>query len=95
MKRLTRDDLAFYDRVAARVRTLLRRRDRRMSQSALAARIGWNRSSLCNFLNRSQKMIPAHFISEIAEALRVPIDELMCDQSHEATGNGDGDSHLE
>lgn len=79
MKRLTKDELVFYDQLAEQVRVLLCSRGRELTRATLARRIGWNPSSLCRFLNRANKSIALHFIAAIAPALRVPIDQLMID----------------
>src|SRR5215468_1480518 len=77
MKRVTADELDFYDGVAQRLNRLLGDPTCALTQSCLASRIGWHRASLCNFLNRIDKTIPAHFIPRIAKTLRVSIEELM------------------
>jgi hypothetical protein len=77
MKRVTQDELEFYDGVAHRLNRFLGDPAYTLTQSGLAGRIGWHRASLCNFLNRIDKTIPAHFIPRIAKTLRVSIEELM------------------
>jgi len=52
MRRVTEEELAFYDRLAERISILLAHPQCPLAQSSLAERIGWNRASLCNFLNR-------------------------------------------
>jgi hypothetical protein len=77
MRRVTHDELGFYDAFAQRLNRSLGDPACSLTQSSLASRIGWHRASLCNFLNRIDKTIPAHFIPRIAQSLRVSIDELM------------------
>src|SRR5262245_56082635 len=77
MKRVTQDELDFYDGLAQRLNRLLGDPAYTLTQSSLATRIGWHRASLCNFLNRIDKTIPAHFIPRIAQTLRISVDELM------------------
>lgn len=77
MRRVSQDELEFYDGVAQRLNRLLGDPEYTLTQSGLASRIGWHRASLCNFLNRIDKTIPAHFIPRIAKTLRVSIEELM------------------
>src|SRR2546430_17084650 len=77
MKRVTQDELEFYDGVAQRLKRLHGVPGYTLTQSGLASRIGWHRASLCNFLNRIDKTIPAHFIPRVAKTLRVSIEELM------------------
>ena len=77
MRRVTDEELAFYDRVAERISILLGNPQCPMTQSSLAQRIGWNRASLCNFLNRIDKSIAAHFVPRIARVLRVPAEHLL------------------
>ena len=77
MRRVTQDELEFYDALARRLDRSLGDPACSLTQSSLAKRIGWHRASLCNFLNRIDKTIPAHFIPRIAQSLRMPIDELL------------------
>lgn len=77
MRRVTGDELVFYDRVAQRIANLLGSQQCALTQSRLAARIGWNRASLCNFVNRIDKSIAAHFIPRIASVLHVSVEHLM------------------
>ncbi len=77
MRRITDEDAAFYDRVAERISNLLGSPACSLTQSSLAKRIGWNRPSLCNFINRIDKGIAAHFIPRIAGVLGVPMDYLI------------------
>src|SRR5262245_65293643 len=77
MKRVTQDELDFYDGLAQRLNRLLGDPAYTLTQSSLASRIGWHRASLCNFLNRIDKTIPAHFIPRIAQTLHHSVDELM------------------
>ena len=77
MRRITEPELGFYDCLADRINGLLGDPACSFTQSSLANRIGWHRSSLCNFLNRTDKTIPAHFIPPIAQALRQSIEVLM------------------
>jgi hypothetical protein len=79
MRRVTLDELDFYDGVARRINRLLGDPGCVLTQSSLAHRIGWHRASLCNFLNRIDKTIAAHFIPKIAQTFRLSIDELMSD----------------
>jgi len=75
--RLSKEDLAFYDGIAERIRDLLDDARSGMSIVSLAKDICWNRSSLCNFLNRKNQIIPTHLIVRIAKALNVPASYLM------------------
>ena len=77
MRRVTQDELGFYDGLAARINNLLGDPACGLTQSSLAHRIGWHRVSLCNFLNRADKSIAAHFIPKIAQTFRLSIDDLM------------------
>ena len=77
MRRITDKDIEFYDRMAERIRYILGSPSCSMTQSALARQIGWNRPSLCNFINRKDKGIAAHFIPRIAQALGVPVEHLV------------------
>src|SRR6476620_9779263 len=77
MRRVTHHELEFYDGVAHRVNRLLGDPACSLTQSSLASRIGWHRASLCNFLNRIDKTIAAHFIPKLAHTFHVSIDELM------------------
>jgi transcriptional regulator with XRE-family HTH domain len=77
MRRITDEEITFYDRVAERISNLLGSPSCSLTQSSLAKRVGWNRPSLCNFINRIDKGIAAHFIPHIARALGVPMDHLI------------------
>jgi hypothetical protein len=77
MRRITNDDIEFYNGVAERISNVLGSPSCSLTQSSLARRIGWNRPSLCNFINRIDKGIAAHFIPRIACVLGVPIDYLI------------------
>src|ERR1700723_2097075 len=77
MRRITNEDIAFYDRVAERISNLLGSPSCSLTQSSLAKRIGWNRPSLCNFINRIDKGIAAHFIPRLARILGVPMEYLI------------------
>ena len=77
MRRITDEEIAFYDHVAERISNLLGNPSCSLTQSSLAKRIGWNRPSLCNFINRIDKGIAAHFIPRIARVLGVPMDYLI------------------
>jgi hypothetical protein len=77
MRRVTQDELGFYDGLATRINNLLGDPACALTQSSLAQRIGWHRVSLCNFLNRIDKSIAAHFIPKIAQTFRLTVDELM------------------
>jgi hypothetical protein len=77
MRRITDDEIAFYDGVAQRISNMLGSPSCSATQSSLARRIGWNRPSLCNFINRIDKGIAAHFIPRIAQALGIPIEHLI------------------
>jgi transcriptional regulator with XRE-family HTH domain len=77
MRRITHEEIAFYDRVAERIGSLLGSPSCSLTQSSLAKRVGWNRPSLCNFINRIDKGIAAHFIPRIAGVLGVPMDYLI------------------
>jgi transcriptional regulator with XRE-family HTH domain len=75
--RLSKDDLAFYDGIAERIRDLLGDSRRGMSVATLAGYIGWSCSSLSNFLNRRNQTIPTHLLAKAAKALHVPASYLM------------------
>jgi hypothetical protein len=77
MRRVTDEELAFYDRVAERISMLLGQPHCPLTQSSLAERIGWKRASLCNFINRIDKSIAAHFVPRIARTLQIPLEQLM------------------
>ena len=77
MRRVTQEELEFYDALAQRLDRSLGDPACSLTQSSLARRVGWHRASLCNFLNRIDKTIPAHFIPRIAKTLRISIDELL------------------
>jgi len=77
MRRVTHHELEFYDGLAHRLNRLLGDPACVLTQSSLASRIGWHRASLCNFLNRIDKTIAAHFIPKIAQTFHLSIDELM------------------
>src|SRR2546421_11248979 len=77
MRRVTHLELEFYDGLAHRLNRLLGDPACALTQSSLASRIGWHRTSLCNFLNRIDKTIAAHFIPRIAQTFHVSIEELM------------------
>jgi len=77
MKRITDQEIAFYDHVAERISNMLSSPSCSLTQSSLAKRIGWNRASLCNFINRIDKGIAAHFIPRIAQVLGVTIEHLI------------------
>jgi hypothetical protein len=77
MRRVTQEELGFYDGLAHRINRSLSDPACTLTQSSLASRIGWHRASLCNFLNRIDKTIAAHFIPRIAQTFRVSIEELM------------------
>lgn len=77
MRRITDEEIAFYDRLAERIGVLLAHPQCPLTQSSLADRISWNRASLCNFINRIDKSIAAHFVPRIAVALQVPVEQLM------------------
>jgi hypothetical protein len=77
VRRVTDQEITFYDGVASRISVMLGSHACSFTQSSLAARIGWNRASLCNFINRIDKGIAAHFIPRIAEALNVSVEHLV------------------
>ena len=77
MRRVTQDELVFYNRLADRINRLLGDPACVLTQSSLAKRIGWHRTSLCNFLNRIDKTIAAHFLPRIARTFRLSIEELV------------------
>jgi len=77
MRRITDEEIVFYDHVAERISGVLGSRSCSLTQSSLAKRIGWNRASLCNFINRIDKGIAAHLIPRIAGVLGVPMDYLI------------------
>jgi len=78
VRRVTDEEIVFYDHLADRINGLLGSRECSLTQSSLAQRIGWNRSSLCNFINRIDKGIAAHFIPRIAQALSVTLEHGIC-----------------
>jgi hypothetical protein len=77
MRRVTQPELHFYDGLAGRINRSLSDPACVLTQSSLANRIGWHRASLCNFLNRTDKTIPAHFIPPMARAFHISIEALM------------------
>ena len=77
LARLSKDDLAFYDGIAERMRDLLQDSDPGMSVATLAGSIGWSRSSLSNFLSRKNQTIPTHSLVRAARAFNVPASYLM------------------
>jgi hypothetical protein len=77
MRRVTQSELDFYDAVALRINRCLGDPACTLTQGSLASRIGWHRASLCNFLNRIDKTIAAHFLPRIAQTFRVSVEELM------------------
>src|SRR6187401_2661765 len=77
MRRVTQQELNFYDGLAHRINRSLGDPACALTQSSLASRIGWHRASLCNFLNRIDKTIAAHFIPKIAQTFRLSVDDLM------------------
>ena len=81
MRRITDDEIAFYDRIAERISNMLGSRSCALTQSSLAKRVGWNRASLCNFINRIDKGIAAHFIPRIALVLGVSVEHLVTGES--------------
>jgi hypothetical protein len=81
MRRITDEEIAFYDRVAERISNVLGGPSCALTQSSLARRIGWNRASLCNFINRADKGIAAHFIPRIALVLGVSTEHLITGES--------------
>jgi hypothetical protein len=81
VRRVSDQELFFYDGVAARINALLGDRTCPLTQSSLARRIGWNRASLCNFINRIDKGIAAHFIPPIADALNVSVKHLIGEEA--------------
>jgi len=78
MRRINDEEIGFYDGVAERISNMLGSPSCSLTQSSLARRIGWNRPSLCNFINRIDKGIAAHFIPRIGQALGVTIEHLIC-----------------
>ena len=77
LARLSKEDLAFYDGIAERLRDLLQDSDGGMSLATLAGHIGWSRSSLSNFLGRKNQTLPTHLLVKAAKALNVPASYLM------------------
>jgi hypothetical protein len=77
MRRITDEEIPFYDRMAERISSVLGNPTCPLTQSSLARRIGWNRASLCNFINRIDKGIAAHFIPRIALVLGVSMEHLI------------------
>jgi hypothetical protein len=79
LERLSKEDLAFYDGIAERIRDLLQDPHLGANIATLAESIGWSRSSLLNFLNRKTRTIPTHLLVKAAKALHVPPSHLMTD----------------
>ena len=77
MRRVTEEDISFYDELAARINRSLGDPCCALTQSSLAEHIGWHRASLCNFLNRRDKTIAAHFLPKIAHTFRMSIEQLI------------------
>ncbi len=77
MRRVTQEELDFYNGLAHRINRRLGDPACTLTRSSLASRIGWHRASLCNFLNRIDKTIAAHFLPRIAQTFRLSIEELM------------------
>ncbi len=75
--RLSKEDLAFYDGIAERIRDLIEDSHRGSTIATLAGDIGWGRSSLLNFLNRKTQTIPTHLLVRAAKSLKVPASYLM------------------
>jgi hypothetical protein len=75
--RLSKEDLAFYDGIAERIRDLIEDSHRGTTIATLAGDIGWGRSSLLNFLNRKTQTIPTHLLVRAAKSLNVPTSYLM------------------
>jgi PAS domain S-box-containing protein len=91
LSRLSKENLAFYDGIAERIRELLQDARGETTIAALARRIVWNRSSLSNFLDRKTQTVPTHLLARTARALKVPVGYLMCgyDRSEtETSANG-------
>jgi transcriptional regulator with XRE-family HTH domain len=87
LPRLNKDDLAFYDAIAERIREILQDSHPGTTVATLAAHIGWNRSSLSNFLNRKTQTISTHLLAKTAKALNVPVDYLMSDYGRPDTNS--------
>jgi len=79
-----------YDRIAERIRELLQDSHRNTTIATFAAGIGWNRSSLSNFLNRKTRTIPTHLLARIATALRAPVGYLMSGGGGQEADNSPG-----
>jgi hypothetical protein len=77
LAQLSKEELAFYDGVAERIRALLHDSRSAMTITALAKEISWNRSSLSGFLRRKNQTIPTHLLVRAAKALDVPAGYLM------------------
>jgi transcriptional regulator with XRE-family HTH domain len=77
LAKLSKEDLAFYDAIAQRMGDLLQDLHQDKTAAALARDIGWNRSSLSNFLSRKNQTIPTHLLARVAKALSVPAGYLM------------------
>ena len=81
MGRLNKEDLAFYDGIAERIRDLIEDSHRGTTIATLAGDIGWGRSSLLNFLSRKTQTIPTHLLVRAAKSLHVPAGYLMSGDS--------------
>src|SRR5580700_1020483 len=77
MRRISNNEMEFYNGLAVRISKVLGSASCALTQSSLARRIGWNRTSLCNFINRIDKGIAAHFIPRIALVLGVSVEHLI------------------
>jgi hypothetical protein len=77
MRRVNADEIEFYDELAARINRSLGDPCCALTQRSLAERIGWHRASLCNFLNRRDKTIAAHFLPKIAHTFRMSMEQLI------------------
>jgi hypothetical protein len=65
--RLSKEDLAFYDGIAERIRDLIEDSHRGTTIATLARDIGWGRSSLLNFLSRKTQTIQTHLLVRAAK----------------------------
>jgi hypothetical protein len=77
LARLSKEDLAFYDGVAQRIRGVLDDSRSVRSIASLAKDVRWNRTSLSNFLSRKNQTIPTHLLVRVAKTLNVPAGYLM------------------
>lgn len=67
----------FYSTLGQRVRSLrLNHPDGKMNQGELAAKVSLTRASIAN-IETGRQRVSAHFLAELANALKVPLTELV------------------